>query len=102
MASIIIIPIIIVAIVGLSGYLLYRFVIYDLACKKTVKQTLQKYDIKKTPTQIIKEYYEFKGERKSDREIQSIEKNFRQNEPDQFLNMYEVVRDGTKNKEREK
>ena len=101
MASIIVIPLIIVAIAGLSGYLVYKFVFYDQICKRNVNQTLRKFDIKKTRVQIIKEYYEFKGESKSDREIQKMEKNFRQNEPDQFLAMYDTIRDRTKNKEKE-
>ena len=96
MASVIVIPLIIVAIAGLSGYLAYKFVFYDHICKRNVNQTLRKFDIKKTPAQIIKEYYEFKGENKSDKEIQKMEKNFRQNEPDQFLAMYDAVRDGIK------
>ena len=91
---------IIVAIAGLSGYLAYKFVFYDQICKRNVNQTLRKFDIKKTPSQIIREYYELKGEDKSDREIQKMEKTFRQNEPDQFLAMYDAVRDGTKNKDR--
>ena len=62
MAAIIIIPILVVAIIGLSGYLVYRFLIYDLYCKRSVNQSLQKYNIKKTPSQIIKEYYDNKGE----------------------------------------
>ncbi|MDH3766225.1 MAG: hypothetical protein OER82_10525 [Nitrosopumilus sp.] len=101
MASIIIIPIIIVAIVGLSGYLVYRFVIYDLLCKRSVNQTLQKYNIKKTPSQIIKEYYNNKGEEISHKEIQNLEKNYRRNEPEQFLAMYDAVRDSSKNNEKE-
>ena len=99
MASIIIIPIVIVAIVGLSGYLVYRFFIYDLLCKRSVNQTLQRYNIKKTPAQIIKEYYKIKGKKLSHEEIRNIEKNYRQNEPDQFLAMYDVIRDNLKNKE---
>ncbi len=99
MASIIIIPIIIVAIVGLSGYLVYRFLIYDLYCKRSVNQSLQKYNIKKTPSQIIKEYYENKGEEITPKEIQNLEKNYRQNEPEQFLAMYDAIRDAQKNKE---
>jgi len=101
MASIIIIPIIIVAIVGLSGYLVYRFVIYDLLCKRSVNQTLQKYNIKKTPSQIIKEYYNNKGEEISHKEIQNLEKNYSRNEPEQFLAMYDAVRDSSKNNEKE-
>jgi len=99
MAAIIIIPILIVAIIGLSGYLVYRFLIYDLYCKRSVNQSLQKYNIKKTPSQIIKEYYDNKGEKISHQEIQNLEKNYRQNEPDQFLAMYDAIRENLKDKE---
>jgi len=99
MASIIIIPIILVTIIGLSGYLVYRFILYDLFCKRSVNQSLQKYNIKKTPSQIIKEYYDIKGEKISHQEIQNLEKNYRQNEPEQFLVMYDAIRDNQKNKE---
>lgn len=99
MASILIIPIIFVAIIGLSGYLVYRFFVYDLLCKRSVSQSLQKYNIKKTPSQIIKEYYSNKGEQISHKEIQNLEKNYRQNEPEQFLVMYDALRDKSQNKE---
>ena len=97
----IIIPLVIVAIVGLSGYLVYRFVLYDLLCKRSVNQTLQKYNITKTPAQIIKEYYHNKGEKISHHEIQYLEKNYRQKEPEQFLTMYDAIRENIKNKEKE-
>ena len=100
MAAIIIIPILIVTIVGLSSYLIHKFVLRDILAKRSVNQTLQKYNIKKTPSEIIKEYYDFKGERLTHEEIQSLEKNYRQNEPEQFLAMYDSIRDNTKNKER--
>jgi len=99
MVAIIIIPILVVAIIGLSGYLAYRFLIYDLYCKRSVNRSLQKYNIKKTPYQIIKEYYENKGESISHQEIQNLEKNYRQNEPEQFLAMYDAIRDYQKDKE---
>ena len=99
MAAIIIIPILVVAIIGLSGYLVYRFLIYDLYCKRSVNQSLQRYNIKKTPSQIIKEYYDNKGEQISHQEIQNLEKNYRQNEPDQFLAMYDAIRENLKDKE---
>ena len=99
MSAIIIIPILIVAIIGLTGYLAYRFFIYDLYCKMSVTQSLRKYNIKKTPSQIIKEYYENKGEEISHQEIQNLEKNYRQNEPEQFLSMYDAIRDYNKDKE---
>jgi len=101
MASVIIIPIILVAIIGLSGYLVYRFFIYDLLCRRSVNRSLQKYNIQKTPSQIIKEYYNNKGEQISNNEIQSLEKNYRQNEPEQFLAMYDAIRDNQKNKEKD-
>ena len=99
MASVIVIPILIVVIVGLSGYLIYRFFVFDMLCKRSVNQTLRKYNIKKTPSQIIKEYYDKKGENISYKEIQSLEKNYRQNEPEQFLAMYDTIRDSSKNKD---
>ena len=63
MVNVIIIPLAIVAIAGISGYLIYRFVLYDYFCKKSVNETLRNYNIKKTQFQIIKEYYENKGEK---------------------------------------
>ena len=99
MASIIVIPIIIVAIVGLSGYLVYKLIIFDLLCKRSVNHTLQKYNIRKTPSQIIKEYHKIKGKELSHKEIQVMEKNYRQNEPEQFLTMYDAIRDNLQNKE---
>ena len=98
MVSVIIIPIFIVVIVGLSGYLVYRYVMFDLLCKRSVNQTLQKYNIKKTPSEIIKEYYNNKGEEISHKEIQNIEKNYRQKEPEQFLSMYDAIRENNKDK----
>ncbi|AFS80796.1 hypothetical protein NKOR_04540 [Candidatus Nitrosopumilus koreensis AR1] len=97
MASVIIIPIIIVAIVGLTGYIVYKYALYDYLCKRSVNQTLQKYNITKTPSQIIKEYYEQKNEKKSHKEIQNLEKHYRQNEPDQFLAMFDILREKQNN-----
>ncbi|KFM19978.1 hypothetical protein AAA799P11_00282 [Marine Group I thaumarchaeote SCGC AAA799-P11] len=96
MASIIVIPIIIVATIGLAGYLVYKYAMYDYICKRSVNKTLQKYNIGKTPSQIIKEYYEEKGEKKSHKEIQDLEKYYRQEEPDQFLAMYDSIREKQK------
>ncbi|QUC64876.1 hypothetical protein NsoK4_00910 [Nitrosopumilus sp. K4] len=93
MASPIIIPIIIVAIIGLTGYFAYRFLIFDFMCKRAVNQTLQKYNIKKTPSQIIREYYKSKGEDITHKEVQTLEKSYRQNEPEQFLVMFDAIRD---------
>jgi len=101
MVAVIIIPILIVTVIGLTGYLVYRYVLYDLLCKRSVNKTLRKYNIKKTPYQIIKEYYEDKGEEISHKGIQNIEKNYRQKEPEQFLTMYDAVRENRKNKDKE-
>ncbi len=100
MASIIIIPILIVVIIGLSSYLVHKFLLRDILAKRSVNQTLQKYDIKKTPLEIIKEYHENKGEQLTHQEMQRLEKNYRQNEPEQFLAMYDAIRDNTKNREK--
>lgn len=99
MSVILIIPILVVTIIGLSTYLAYRFIIHDMYCKISVNKSLQKYNIKKTPFEIIKEYYENKGEQISHQEIQNLEKNYRQHEPDQFLAMYDAIRDHQKDKE---
>ena len=68
-----------------------------MLAKRSISQTLQKYNIKKTPSQIIKEYYENKGESLSHEEIQKLEKNYRLNEPEQFLAMYDAIRENSKN-----
>ena len=101
MASVIVIPIIVVAILGLAGYLVYKFLIYDMMCKRNVSQILKKYSIPKSPSQIIREYHSSKGEVLSDRDVQRMERNYRQNEPEQFLAMYDSIRDHLKNKERD-
>ena len=93
----IIIPILVVAIVGLGGYVIYRFVLYDYLCKKSVNETLRKYNIKKTQSQIIKEYHESRGEKISEKEVLNLQKHYRQHEPEQFLAMYDAVRNKTKN-----
>jgi len=93
MVSIIIIPITIVGILGISGYLIYRFFIFDYICNKSVNGTLRKYNIKKSQFQIIKEYFENKGESLSDEKIMKLAKQFRQREPEQFLVMYDFTRD---------
>ncbi len=99
MVSVFIIPLLIVIVSGLIGYLLYKFIIYDLNCKRSVNQSLHKYNIKKTPFEIIKEYHAIKEEQISDQEIKNLEKNYRQNEPDQFLAMYDAIRDSKKYRE---
>ena len=98
MAFAIIIPITIVAIVGILGYAIYRFVIYDYICNKSVNNTLRKYNIKKTQSEIIKEYHEHKGESITQNDISQLEKHYRQNEPEQFLAMYDAIRDDLKDK----
>ena len=99
MVTAIIIPIVVVAIVGLGGYLVYRFLIYDIVCNRSVNETLRKYNIKKTQSQIIREYHESKGETISEKEISHLEKHYRQHEPEQFLAMYDAIRDKSKSNE---
>ena len=88
-----IIPITLVAVLGISGYLVYRFLLNDFLCNRTVNGTLQEFNIKKTQFQIIKEYHELKGEEISDKEILHLQKRYRQREPDKFLSMYDSIRD---------
>ena len=92
-----IIPISIVAILGISGYLVYRYVIFDILANSSINNTLKRYNIKKTQYEIIKEFNEMKGETLSDREIRRLAKHYRRNEPDQFLSMYDNLRDRPKN-----
>jgi hypothetical protein len=99
MVAVLIIPILIVAVIGISSYLVYTLLLRDLLSKRSITQTLKKYNIEKTPFQIIKEYYDNKGESLSNQEIQKLEKNYRQNEPEQFLAMYDAIRDNSKSKE---
>ena len=72
-----IIPIGIVAILGVSGYLVYRYVIFDILANNTVNNTLKRYNIKKTQFEIIKEFNENKGEKLSDGEINRLAKHYR-------------------------
>ena len=88
-----IIPISIVAILGISGYLVYRFLIFDILANSAINNTLKKYNIKKTQFEIIKEFYANKGENLTDAEINRMAKQYRRNEPDQFLAMYDTLRD---------
>lgn len=96
MSAVIIIPLIISATVGIIGYLTYRLVIFDYLCDRSVNITLRKYDIEKTQFQIIKEYRENKGEAISDKVISQLAKQYRQKEPEQFLTMYDSVRNKSK------
>ena len=94
MATAIIIPLILAGIAGLCGYLLYRYVVYDAMCKSSVNRILSKYDIKQTPAQIIREFYEtIRGEKISERKVRMLEKKYRQTDPDQFLEMYDAIRE---------
>ncbi len=97
--AVILFTVLIVATVGIAGYLIYRFVLYDYFCNRSVNETLLKYSIKKTQFQIIKEYHESKGEKISEKEIAHLEKHYRQHEPEQFLVMYDATRDKSKNNE---
>ena len=100
MAAVIIIPILIVVLIAASSYIVYALLLRDFLSKRSINQTLEKYNIKKSPFEIIKEYYEIKNEPLSDQEIQKLEKNYTKNEPEQFLAMYDAIRDNNKNKEK--
>ena len=102
MVGAIIIPLTIVAIVGITGYLIYRYALYDYFCNRSVNDTLREYSIKKTQFQIIKEFHEVKGEKISDKEISQMEKHYRQHQPGEFLSMYDATRDKSKNNEKDK
>ena len=78
---------------GISGYLVYRFIIFDILANSTINNTLKKYNIKKTQYDIIKEFHANKGENLTDSEIKNLAKQYRRNEPDQFLAMYDTLRD---------
>lgn len=93
MAFVVIIPLTIVAVLGIAGYLLYRFVLLDYLCNKSVNDTLRKYQIKKSQSEIVKEYYEKKGKPISSQEISQLVKLYRQKEPEQFLAMYDSIRE---------
>ena len=100
MAAVIIIPILIVTLIAASSYIVYALLLRDFLSKRSINKTLEKYNIKKSPFEIIKEYYEIKNESLSDNEIKKIEKKYRRNEPEQFLTMYDAIRDNDKSRER--
>ncbi|PIW33158.1 MAG: hypothetical protein COW27_01680 [Nitrosopumilales archaeon CG15_BIG_FIL_POST_REV_8_21_14_020_37_12] len=93
MLAVIVIPLMITAIIGIIGYLIYRMVIFDYLCNRSVNSTLQRYNIKKTQFQIISEYYQNKGESISEKRIFQLTKQYRQREPEQFLAMYDSIRE---------
>ena len=97
-AGVIIIPILIVSIVAISTYLVYQLFLKNFLAKRSISQTLEKYNIQKTPFQIIKEYHENKGENLTHDEIQKLEKNYTRNEPEQFLAMYDAIRENSKDR----
>ncbi len=97
-AGVIIIPILIVSIVAISTYLVYQLFLKNFLAKRSISQTLEKYNIQKTPFQIIKEYHENKGENLTHEEIQKLEKNYTRNEPEQFLAMYDAIRENSKDR----
>ena len=96
MAFAVIIPITIVGILGIAGYLIYRFVIFDYLSNKSVNDTLRRYNIDKSQFEIVYEYFEHKGEKVSSEEINRMVKFYRQKEPEQFLAMYDSIREKSK------
>ena len=93
MASALVIPILIAAVSSLAAYLLYRLVIYDMACARSVRATLKHHGIPKTPLQIIQEFHRAAGRPIGRKEAARLEKEYRQNDPDKFLAMYDAIRE---------
>ena len=93
MATALVIPIIVISILGLVIFLLYKLVVYDFICNRSVNRTLSEYKINRTQSEIIKEYFQTKGETISNSKLKQLEKHYRQNSPNKFLSMYEYVRD---------
>ncbi len=91
MASLLVIPVLVVVIVGLSGYLIYKLVVYDMMCARSVNRTLHRYGIRKTPFQIIDEYYRKMDKPMPEKDVRGMEKDYRQNDPEQFLSMYDAL-----------
>ena len=96
--SIIVIPIIVVSIVGLLGYLVYRYLILGISSRRAVLRTLKRYNIDKTPAQIIREYHSLQGQSLSDKEVHGLEKDYMRHEPDEFLAMYDAIREQPRNR----
>lgn len=93
MVSAVVIPIIVVAIVGLVGYLVYRYLIVEISSRRAVARTLRRYRIDKTPSQIIREYHMLRGQSLSEGEIRGMEREYMRSGPDRFLEMYDEIRD---------
>jgi len=96
MVFVAIIPLTIVASLGIAGYLIYRFIIWDFMINKSLNDTLKKYAIKKTPFEIMDEYYQNKGQSLSPQEISRLVKRYKREEPEQFLAMYDSIREKSK------
>lgn len=88
-----VIPIVVVGIAAAAAYLIYRTVLYDYFCRRSVDSTLLEYGIKKTQPQIIREYHASKGEQISDAEASRLARHYRQRQPDRFLAMYDEMRE---------
>ncbi len=97
LALVIMVTLIIVGILAVFGYTFYRYILYDILCKNSVNNTLKGYNIRKTQFEIISEYYKIKGKKLSSKEVTKLEKFYRQNEPEQFLLMYDTIRENLKN-----
>lgn len=93
MASALVIPILVAAAAGLAAYLLYRLVIYDMACARSVGATLRHHGIRETPLQIILEFHRVEGRPIARQEAERLEKEYRQRDPGRFLSMYDAIRE---------
>ena len=95
--NVVVIPLFFVTIIGLISYLFWKFALQDWYNERSLYKLLRGHGIDKTPLQIIKEHHEIRGETLSYTQIQNIEKNYRKNEPQQFL----VIEDAIKKHRRE-
>jgi hypothetical protein len=96
MVFVIVIPLTIVAVLGISGYLIYNFIILDFLRNRSLNNMLKKYAIKETPFEIIQKYYQNKDQSLSPKEISRLVKQYKKEEPEQFLAMYDSIRDKSK------
>lgn len=94
LAVALVIPLLLACAAGIGGYLIYRYVVYDALCKMSVNRILSNYDIRKTPSQIVREFHEIiRGEKMTEEKVRTLEKMYRQTDPDQFLEMYDALRE---------
>lgn len=91
MASPLIIAIVITAAAGIIGYVMFRYVLRYPMRHRSLVRTLQRYDIDKSPSEIIREYHAHMNKEISESRIRQLERDYILNEPEQFLAMYDIL-----------